>query len=164
MELADLVDNLSIEDPVSIELMSNHIPALIALHFLWQPTNDDTFQSVLLTLVGTSKSNAVTLEFLSHWLYIGQPNTLNILNATTDQLIHSTGSLVLYFYTNKGQVDCCWSKLNEKYLIYLRIDKSITYQCWVEHCDLIPNCLSGVSVWHYTLQTFNRAPQHLCTL
>ena len=103
MELGDLIDGISADDPISAELMSNHISEFITSQSLLQLSGDDTYQSSL-ALVGTTKSNAITPEFLSRQLHIGLPIASRTLNATTHQFIHSTGSLTRRFHTDKAQL------------------------------------------------------------
>ena len=103
IELGDLVDNLSADDPVSLELMSNHISAFITSQSLLQLLGDETYQSNL-AWVGTSKSDAITPEFLSRQLHIGLPTASCTLNATTHQFIRSSGSLTRRFCTDKAQL------------------------------------------------------------
>ena len=64
-------------------------------------------------MVGTSKSDAITPEFLSCQLHIGLPTASCTLNATAHQFICSTGSLTRRFRTDKAQL--CYKQLAKVY-------------------------------------------------
>ena len=105
-DIETLVDEVTKIDPVSAELMSDHLYENVVMNSILQEQagNDDNNYCTILAMKTSKGADFITPEELSSKLHIGLKTASRTLKATTSHFIRTTGALTKRFRTDKAQL------------------------------------------------------------